>query len=104
MVATLQRSKWATIALVGAIFFFAFISAVGVGFGFYHIVALPSLAAGAVVYYLFLTARTGRSESVFHLAALLTIFLCAVWPRYAAFFIPGLPLINLQRIANIAHF
>lgn len=72
----------------------------GIGVGLYHVSAIPLALGGGVLYFLYLSKNDARSEKVLHITALGTILLCAVWPRYAAFFLPGLPLINPQRIAN----
>lgn len=96
-----SRKAWPAIALVFAAILISLLSSFGVAIGLYYAAAIPALIGGAVIYYVFLTAQPSRTEKIFHITALATLILCATWPRYAAFFLPGLPLINPQRIANV---
>lgn len=97
----ISRVSWPAISLTLVAVFISIISSLAVGVGIHYAAVVPAFLGGAVIYYAYLTSKPENAKTIFHACALITIILCAIWPRYAALFLPGLPLINPQRIANI---
>ncbi|MBT0962762.1 O-antigen ligase family protein [Denitromonas iodatirespirans] len=81
----------------------AVVSAVLISMGFFQILIVPL----GFVACIFFAAYIGRdqAESKFRrlaiLSCLLYIISSIVWPRYVAVWLPGLPSINVQRIAGV---
>jgi len=82
--------------------FLAIFSALGVALGLTQAAAIPVAIAIPLIIFAFINGNEKRSAWLLTVATFIYIGTSLLWPRYAAIFIPGLPLINIQRIGNAA--
>lgn len=80
----------------------AFVCASSVAVGFTYAAALPIAITLPLILVLVLKKSESRSIWLLQFGTISFVLSSLLWPRYAAFFLPGLPLINPQRIANAA--
>ncbi|MEK7882237.1 O-antigen ligase family protein [Methyloversatilis sp. NSM2] len=94
-----SRGRWVVVSFFSLL---AVISALAISIGFFQFVILPAGLIGLVVFGAFLRGNARLAEFMLLFAAIAYVILSFLWPRYVAFWVPGLPSINMQRIANIA--
>lgn len=78
----------------------AALSGIGVGLGIHYAVVIPTILATPVLIAAALKDAPARAEFILDVGAILFVASSLLWPKYAAFFLPGLPLVNPQRVAN----
>lgn len=86
--------------LVSAIFL-SVLTALAVTVNFYYFMVLPAGLSAVVILSFILRSNDSFAERLLLYSAVVYLVLSFLWPRYVAFWIPGFPSINLQRIANV---
>lgn len=75
--------------------------ALAIGMGIIFVLPLLLAPFLLVVLHAWMKGRAATLVNIIWSAGLIYLLLSALWPRYVAFFLPGLPSINATRIANI---
>jgi hypothetical protein len=87
--------------ILSAAFFLSLLTSFAIGVNFYYFLAIPlGLSLVGILAVVFRHNDRLSSELLLY-SALAYLVLSFLWPRYVAFWIPGLPSLNLQRIANV---
>jgi hypothetical protein len=91
-----------SILIIISTFLLAFLCSIAMSLGIMYAAAIPFVITSALLLVLFFKNSEARSAKFLQFGVIAFVASGLMWPRYAAFFLPGLPLINPQRIANAA--
>lgn len=84
-----------------SVIFLSIFTALAITINFYYFLVLPAGLSAVAIISFFLRSNDGFAERLLLYSAVIYLVLSFLWPRYVAFWIPGFPSINLQRVANI---
>lgn len=77
------------------------LAAFAIAINFYYFLAIPVCVSGLAILSFVLRSNAGFAERLLLWSSVAYLILSFLWPRYVAFWIPGFPSLNLQRIANV---